>query len=433
MKPGIEESPQEVRVRKESRLPQRIAGMTLEELREDYRCRLFDRYLPFWDKGGHDEELGGFMCILNDDGTVANDERFLWYQGRALWVYSFLYNNLGNDPRHLEIARKTCDFMVRYMKAENGTWYEKVHRNGRIKEGVSDYVYGWLFAANGLAEFYKAAGNEEDIKMVCETLWAAIEAYDNPSYTGVRNFGGLSEDISFTGFRSQGHSMVILRLLTQLLTHRRDRRLENLVDEHVDLIMNKFFNRALGVTNEYLQHDYSRVPGYEDHMFTGHSVEIMWMVLFEAVRRKDRTLFTDAKNIIRRYIEMCWDYVFEGFGAGHFYVFDGPGRTREKLYGVKTMWSHCELMIALMHILEYTGELWAKEWYERVRAYAIRSFDTDYGVWRQAADRFGRDVKRRGTLGKRKGNFHQPRYMMLNLLSLDRMIKNAGKPTPFPS
>jgi len=260
-----------------------------------------------------------------------------------------------------------------------------------------------------------------------------MEAYNDPGSTGVRDFDGILGDMSLRGFRSQGHSMVILRFLTQLLTHHTDKRLENLVDEHVDLIMNKFFNRALGVTNEYLQHDYSRVPGYEDHMFTGHSVEIMWMVLFEAIRRKDQSLFSDAKSIVRRYIEMCWDYAFEGFGAGHFYVFDGPGRTREKLYGVKTMWSHCELLVALMHILEYAGELWAKEWYQRLRAYAIKSFDTDYGVWRQAVDRFGEDAARRGTPTKRKGNFHQPRYMMLNLLSLERMVNNDGKITAFPS
>jgi mannose/cellobiose epimerase-like protein (N-acyl-D-glucosamine 2-epimerase family) len=407
----------------EQELPDTIAGMTLENLREDYRHRLFDRYLPFWDNGGFDEELGGFMCMLNDDGSVADDEKYIWYQGRALWVYSFLYNNMGQEPRFLEIAQKTRDFMVKYMRAENGTWLERVHRNGSLKEGVSDNIYGWLFAANGLAEFYKATKDNRDREMVFETVWAALRAYDSTHYTGARNYGGLSPDVSFTGFRAQGHSMVLIRLFTQLLSHTKNRKFEEILDEHVNLVMTKFFNPKLGITNEYLLHDYSRIPGYEDYMYIGHSVETLWMVMFEAKRSNDAVLFEDTKNLIRRYIEIGWDYVFEGFGDEHVYVFDGPDRTREKQYGVKSMWSHCELMIALLHIYEFTGERWALEWYERVRKYSIQKFDTDYGVMRQAVDRIGRDVKRVGVPAKRKGNFHEPRWLMLNLLCLDRMLE----------
>jgi hypothetical protein len=58
--------------------------------------------------------------------------------------------------------------------------------------------------------------------------------------------------------------------------------------------------------------------------------------------------------------------------------------------------------------------------------------NTGHGVWRQAVDRSGKDVKRVGVSSKRKGNFHQPRCLMMNILSLDRMIANAGKLTRFP-
>ena len=142
--------------------------------------------------------------------------------------------------------------------------------------------------------------------------------------------------------------------------------------------------------------------------------------------------FIEVKNRIRRYIELGWDFAHEGFGDLHYWVFDGPGRTREKMYGTKSMWSHTELLIALMHIFEYTGELWAKEWYERVRDYSLKVFDTEYGVWRQAVDRFGNDKKRKIYSAKRKGNHHYPRYLILNLLSLNRMVQNGGKTTLFP-
>src|SRR5262245_31984411 len=91
-----------------------IAGMTLRELRDSLHTELFDVILPFWDKHGIDHEFGGVMCSLDYDGTLVNTEKLLWFQGRALWVYSHLYNHFGQDPRHLEVARKTKDFLLKY-------------------------------------------------------------------------------------------------------------------------------------------------------------------------------------------------------------------------------------------------------------------------------------------------------------------------------
>ncbi len=85
-------------------LPSEIAGMSLVELRDDYRNRLFNEYLPFWENGGIDRQYGGIMCELNADGTVADGLKNSWYQGRGLWVYSFLYNHFGQDRRWLEVA-----------------------------------------------------------------------------------------------------------------------------------------------------------------------------------------------------------------------------------------------------------------------------------------------------------------------------------------
>src|SRR4051794_3233392 len=79
----------------------RLAGMTLPGLRESLHTELFNVVLPFWDKHGVDHEYGGVMCSLDYDGTLVNTEKLLWFQGRALWVYSYLYNHFGQDPRHL--------------------------------------------------------------------------------------------------------------------------------------------------------------------------------------------------------------------------------------------------------------------------------------------------------------------------------------------
>ncbi len=412
-------------------IPFKIAGMSFEKLREDYHDRLFNQYLPFWDKGGYDKEDGGFMCELNDDGSVYNDEKYIWYQGRAIWIYSFLYNNFGKNRRYLENAKKTRDFMVKNMYAGDGIWHESVNRNGKITQstgqGTGEDIYGAMFAAVGLVEYYKAAGKEEDLELAKTSIWTSVKKYNDPNYTGVQ-----LRNSSQKGLRSQGHSFMMVWTLTQLLSFHDDPQLNELAQEHTDIIMNKFWNPDYGIVNEVLQHDYSRVPGMEDHMIPGHSLEAMWMIMFEALRIRNGTLFYIQKQRIRRILEMCWDYVFEGLGDGKFNVFGTSEYPAGPNFEVKTMWAHTEVLIACMTILGYTGDVWAMEWYERTRAFIHRTMTTDHGVWRQAVDRFGNDKKREGISTKRKGNFHQPRYFMLNLLSLDRMIKNNGKLTPFP-
>lgn len=415
-------------------LPRTLAGMTLEQLRDDYHDRLFNRYLPFWDRGGFDNEHGGFICELNDDGSVFRDEKYIWYQGRAIWVYSFLYRHFGRDRRLLEIARKTKEFMVRHMHAGEGRWHEKVRRDGTLIEGPGSNVFGALFATAGLAEYYRAGGDEDDLDLAKQSIWAAVRAYDDPGYGDTHTTQYTAVPIPAAGARSQGHSMVLVWILTGLLACHDDSRLEALRRKQVDLIVNRFWNPEYGIANEYLAHDYTRLREAASHMFAGHSLETLWIVMHEALRTKNRALFDTAKDRVRRLIEMCWDYVYGGWGDGNFFVHGTAEHHRGPEFEVKTMWAHCEILIACMTILEYTGEVWAKEWYERARRFTLRTMaNTGHGVWRQAVDRQGNDVKRVGVSEKRKGNFHQPRCLMMNLLSLDRMIRSAGKRTPFPA
>jgi N-acylglucosamine 2-epimerase len=364
---------------------------------------------------------------------VATDEKYIWYQGRAIWIYSFLYRLFGRDERFLQIARKTRDFMVRHMSAGEGRWHGKVRGDGTVLEGPGKTVYGSLFAAAGLAEYYRTTGDEADLELAKESIWASVRAYDDPAYGDAHTTQYTAVKIPATGARSQGHSMVIVWILSGLLESYNDARLEALQRTHVERIMTKFWNPQYGIANEYLAHDYSRLPEAAGHMFAGHALETLWIVMQEGLRTKDRKLFTTTKNRIRRLVQMCWDYVYEGWGDGDFFAETTPEHARGPGYDVKTMWAHCEVLIALMTILEYTGEVWAKEWYDRTHAFTLRTMaNTGHGVWRQAVDRQGNDLKRVGVSAHRKGNFHQPRMLMLNLLSLDRMIQNGGKLTPFP-
>ena len=399
-----------------------IAGVTFQSHLDELRSMLYDEYLPFWDKGGYDKKYGGFICNLNKDVVPVDDEKFIWYQGRAIWVYSYLYNHFGRDPEFLEIARSTRDFMVKHMYLGDGKWAELVQRDGNVIKGIepgSD-IYGWLFASNGLAEYYKISGDEEDIRLVKESIWASVKAYDSPQY---------QKGTGLEGLRIQGHSMIFIRLLSQFLEYQNDERLEELMDFHLERIMTSFYHPRYRISNERLSHDYSRIEGEEGSMFLGHSLETQWMVMQLALQKKDQLLFEQAKSIFRRYLEMGWDHIYDGWASEDYHIFAGEDHILGTDYATKTMWAHVEILVGCMMAIENTGEAWAYDWYHRTWEYVIKTFRLGVGAWEQAVNRQGEPISREkwGINPMRRGNSHQPRFLMLNILSLDRIINADNK------
>jgi len=409
-----------------------IAGMTLAELRDDYRDRLFRQYLPFWENGAIDCRYGGIICELNVDGSVSDSVKNIWYQGRGLWVYSFLYRRFGGDSKWRNTANLIHRFVTQHMYAGHGRWHEKAARDGTVIESMSPLVIPGLYVVEGLLEHYRATGDRHDLELARETVLAALRRYESPGYNNTMSTYTVAS-VPARGLRTLAHSLVFLRVLSQWPEEDVDAGIESARDEHLDAIMNRFWHPAYGIMNEFLKHDYSRFPRYEGCMYLGHAIAAMWMVLDEAVRRQNRSLFDTAKDRLRRLIELSWDDVFGGCVSEDFLVFDLPEGPRGPRLEIKTMWVQCEVMIGCMIVLERSGDAWAKEWYERTRDFTLRTMPCESpGVWRQAVDRVGNDHVRKefGISDKRRDNYHPARYLMLNLLSLERMLQNQGRRTP---
>jgi len=121
----------------------KLAGKTLEELREEYRYWLFDDFLPFLDKHVIDHEYGGFMCNTDRDGTNITTNKRTWFEGRGIWVYSYLYNNVKKDPAYLEVARKSVDFIMKHDPTGKELMPVGYTREGKpLKNEPSPRIYG---------------------------------------------------------------------------------------------------------------------------------------------------------------------------------------------------------------------------------------------------------------------------------------------------
>lgn len=396
------------------------SGLDLESLQKRCRQQLFDEYLPFWELGGIDEANGGFMCYLYDDGSVENDRKDIWYQGRGIWVYSYLYNQLEKDPKWLAIARDARNFMVKHMHRGDGTWLTTVDRKGvpvgSIAIDRSNNVYGALFAAVGLIQYAKATRSEKDLELARLAIRKSVERYEQADYLGVTVPG-----VNDTGLRAQGHSFMFVWVLPQLLELAPEPWIEELLQKHLLALQEHYWNPEFGISNEYLFHDYSRIPSQAGFMVPGHSIEAQWMAMHEAARQGNRLQRDIFKNRMHRLIEMSWDYVFGGTCDTAFYAESTEENTAGPVMDVKTMWAQSEVVVGCLLALEASGESWAQEWFEKSWTYLQKTMTTDTGVWRQAVDRRGRDKQRDGISKYRRGNFHQPRCLMYMIEILGRM------------
>jgi mannose/cellobiose epimerase-like protein (N-acyl-D-glucosamine 2-epimerase family) len=207
-----------------------------------------------------------------------------------------------------------------------------------------------------------------------------------------------------------------------MLENASDRFVEDVTDRCLEAILDRHYNPAFGLLNEVLHHDLSRpTDGFEQFSYTGHAIETLWMVLFEAARRKDQTLHDRAAEMFRRHVEIAWDPVYGGF----FRSLDHVDRNLWKTD--KVLWLQEEVLIGTLQMVERTNDPWAREWFGRTYEYVREKYPLKqygYPLWIIGADRKVTFEPQ----ASRVENFHHPRHLMLNLLTLDRLIEHQSNP-----
>ena len=416
-----------------SRAPQRnsvdqgpkLAEKTLPELRARYWSDLFDSVLPFWEQHGVDKEYGGVLCFLDYDGTRVNTDKFLWFQGRAIWIYSYLYNNFG-DRKHLEIASNIKQFVYDNARGADGWWAELLSREGKVLRPFSGDVYGMYFVVEGLQEYAAAAGDEGAMQTAVDLFLKLNTFIEQPDF----HHPGTPSP----GVRPQGFWMVNLRIATQILQRIEHPEIESIAERSVEAIVEKHFNPDIGLNNEHLHYDFSRVEGEERKCLFGHSIENYWMVMDEALRIDDQALWDVCADRIHRHLEIGWDHVFGGLmhmvnvdAGGYTWPPDRPVGTDYdfrfigEYHYMKAMWALTEVLIATLNVYERRQLEWASRFFGLAQAAIDEKFSmASEGLAGYVL--FGdRQVTRHPSVA-RQDNYHPPRQLMLNIQSLDRML-----------
>jgi len=390
----------------------------LERLLERYRRDLFEGFLPFMDRHVVDHEIGGFMCNTDRRGKNLTRDKSSWFEGRGTWVYSFVYNNLDPNEKYLEIARKSVEFILELEpEAATETWPRSISREGQALSEPCLDIYGDLFIAEGLAEYSVAVRDKTHWDHAKMIAFKCLERYDRPDYLPEigRTYLG-PEAPSIPGARILGHWMVFLRLVTQMLRTRQDAELEALADRCVEAILDRHHNPEFDLTNEIMNHDLSlATQPYDRLVYTGHALETLWMVLDEAIRRKDGAMFEEGARRFRRHFEAARDDAYGG-------VFRNPQDVGENIRSAdKVLWVQEEALVGALLIHEHTGESWAWEMFSELYEYVQAHYPIakhGFPLWISSADQRVTFEEK----ATRVENYHHPRYLALIILALERHL-----------
>ncbi|HWJ27540.1 MAG TPA: hypothetical protein VNS32_13430, partial [Flavisolibacter sp.] len=74
-------------------------------LKDFYTNQLLNDTVPFWFPRSFDREHGGFLLMRDENGSLIDDDKAVWIQGRATWLLSTLYNTIEKKEEWLQGAR----------------------------------------------------------------------------------------------------------------------------------------------------------------------------------------------------------------------------------------------------------------------------------------------------------------------------------------
>ncbi len=393
--------------------------MNFKELANQYKQELFESVLPFWLEKSQDKECGGYFTCLERDGEVFDTDKFIWLQGRQVWMFSMLYNNVEKRQEWLDCALLGGEFLKKYGHDGNYNWYFALNREG--KPLVEPYnIFSYTFATMAFGQLSIATGNEKYAKIAKNTFDIILSKVDNPKgkwnkiYPGTRNLKNFALP------------MILCNLALEIEPLIDEDYLNKTIDNCIHEVMEVFLRPELdGIIVENVTENGELSDTFDGRLVNpGHAIEAMWFIMDLGERLKDQKLIDRAVETTLKMIDYGWD---EKYG-GLFYFMDRKGYPTQQLeWDQKLWWVHMETLISLLKGYYLTGSKECLDKFKIIHEYVWTHFkDKQHPEWFGYLNRQG-EVSLSLKGGKWKGCFHIPRGLYQCWRTLERIDEKYGE------
>lgn len=378
--------------------------MDLVELEKQYKNELLENVLPFWIDFSIDKECGGYFTCLDRDGKIFDTDKFIWLQGRQVWMFAKMYNTIEKKQEWLDIAIHGAEFLEQYGHDGNYNWYFALDQKGNPLTQPYN-IFSYTFATMAFGQLHLATGNEKYAQIAKKTFDIILKRQENPkdkwnkAYPGTRSLKNFALPMILCNLALEIEHLVEKDFLNQLM--------ENCIHE----VMDVFYRPDLGgiiIENVTMEGELSDT--FDGRLLNpGHAIEAMWFIMDLGERLGRPELIEKAVNITLKMIDYGWDKEHEGI----FYFMDRKGSPTQQLeWDQKLWWVHIETLISLLKGYKLTGSKECLDWFEKIHRYTWNHFkDKEYREWFGYLNRQG-EVLLTLKGGKWKGCFHVPRGLL---------------------
>jgi len=372
----------------------------LQNLAVFYKNQLLNNTVPFWFPRSIDQEHGGYLLMRDRDGSLIDDDKAVWIQGRTAWLLSTLCNTIEHKKEWLDGAKSGIDFLNNHCFDTDGQMFFHVTRVGQpIRK--RRYYFSETFAVIANAAYAQASGDETAAEKARYLFGKCIEYATTPSllpakFTGTRPAKGI------------GVPMIMMNTAQQLRETIGDPRCDEWISKWIEEIKNDFVKDDIHCVMEQVAPDGSIIDHIDGRTLNpGHAIEGAWFILHEAkYRNNDPELIKLGCKMLDYMWERGWD---KEYGGILYFkdVYNKP--VQEYWQDMKFWWPQNETIIATLLAYTLTGDEKYARWHKMVHDYAYDKFhDKEHGEW------FGY-LHRDGTVAQTakgnlfKGPFHLPR------------------------
>lgn len=374
--------------------------MDFKQLAEQYKSELLDKVVPFWLEKSQDLEHGGYFTCLERNGDVFDTDKFVWLQGREVWMFATLYNKVEKRQEWLDCAIQGAEFLKKHGHDGNLNWYFALDREGNPL--VEPYnIFSYTFAVIAFGQLSIATGNQEYADIAKRTFDIVLSKVDNPKGKWNKAAPGARSLKSFA------LPMILCNVALEIEPLLDADFMEKTINTCIHEVMDVFYRPELGLIVEHLSTEGELVDCFDGRLLNpGHAIEAMWFIMDLGKRLGRQDLIEKAVQIALNEAEYGWDKKHGGI----FYFMDRLGRPCQQLeWDQKLWWVHIETLITMLKGYQLTGNAKCIEWFERVHNYVWTHFtDKEYPEWFGYLNRQG-EVLLSLKGGKWKGCFHVPR------------------------
>lgn len=372
----------------------------LSYYQEFYSGQLLNDTIPFWFPRSFDLEYGGFLLMRDADGSLIDDDKAVWIQGRATWLLATLYNTVEPKAEWLEGARLGYEFLVKHCFDRDGRMFFHVTREGHpIRK--RRYFFSETFAVIAMAAYAKASGDETAAIRARELFgkciqYATVPGLLEPKFTGTRPAIGI------------GVPMIMMNTAQQVRETIGDERCDEWISTWIRSIEQYFVKDDIRCVMEQVAPDGSIINHIDGRTLNpGHAIEGAWFILEEAKYRGNDPALIDLGC---RMLDYMWERGWDKEQGGIIYfrdVFDKP--VQEYWQDMKFWWPQNEAIIATLLAYLVTGNDKYAQWHKMIHDYAYTHFhDKENGEWFGYLHRDG-SVAQTAKGNLFKGPFHLPR------------------------